>query len=85
MEWCGVRTGNVVDGGPLVLEDVQADAAIVVDVGVKHGRNEADLGRLVGVLLGELQLEPERATFPRRVVRSGQVSRNVSVVAITHF
>ena len=37
-----------------VLEDVEADAAVGVHVGVEHLGHELDRRRLVGVLLGEL-------------------------------
>jgi hypothetical protein len=44
---------DVVGGGPLVLEDVEADVAVDVDVGVEAGGVEPHLGRLVRVLGGE--------------------------------
>ena len=40
-------------------------------VGVKHFRQEAHIGRLVRVLLAELDLEAERPALPRRVVGAG--------------
>ena len=55
------HAGDVVDGGPLVLEDVQADAAVRVDVGVEHGARELHGGRAVGVLLREVQGQLEGA------------------------
>ena len=59
---------DVVDGTPLVLQDVEADLAVVVDVGVEHLGEEADVGGLVGVVLGEFQDELERPALPRGVV-----------------
>lgn len=44
---------DVVGGGPLVLEDVEADVAVDVDVGVEAGGVEPHLGRLVRVVGGE--------------------------------
>ncbi|TVU05198.1 hypothetical protein EJB05_48352, partial [Eragrostis curvula] len=44
---------DVVGRGPLVLEDVEADVAVDVDVGVEAGGVEPHLGRLVGVVGGE--------------------------------
>ena len=64
----GQDGGNVVDGTPLVLEDVQTDLPVVVDVGVEHFGQEADVGGLVGVVLGEFQDQLERAALPRGVV-----------------
>jgi hypothetical protein len=39
---------------PLVPEDVKADAAVRVDVGVVDARGKVDLGRLEGVVCGEV-------------------------------
>ena len=64
----GEDGGNVVDGTPLVLEDVQADLPVVVDVGVEHFGEEPDVRGLVGVVLGELQDQLERSALPRGVV-----------------
>ena len=50
---------DVVGGGPPVLEDVEADAAVGVHVGVEHLGDELDRRRLVGVLLGELWKEDD--------------------------
>lgn len=46
---------HVVEGRPLVLEDVKADVALGVDVGVVTGCQEPHGGRSVGVSTGELQ------------------------------
>lgn len=50
---------DIVDSAPLVLEDVQADAAAEVDVGVVDGRLEEDGGRRVGIVGAELHAELE--------------------------
>ena len=64
----GEDGGNVVDGTPLILEDVEADLPVVVDVGVEHFGEESDVRGLVGVVLGELQDQLERSALPRGVV-----------------
>ena len=46
---------------PLVLQDVQADGAVPVDVGVEHAGGEADLGRLERVVRREVDGEEEKA------------------------
>eukprot|EP01084_Bolivina_argentea_P143793 252456_1 len=54
---------NLERGGPLVLDDIEADAAELVDVGVVDAGEEAHLGRDHGVLLGEEELEVEDAAL----------------------
>jgi len=49
--------GDVVHGRPFVLEDVEADIAVLVDVGVEAGRLEADDGRGEWIAAGEAQGE----------------------------
>ena len=51
----GEDGGDVVGGAPPVLEDVEADAAVRVDVGMEHLGQELHHRRLVGILLAELQ------------------------------
>jgi len=48
---------------PLVTEDVQADAAIGVNVGVVYAGLEVDFGRLEGVVGGEMDAEEEDAVL----------------------
>jgi len=43
----------------LVSENVQTDAAVAVDVGVVDAGGEVDLGRLEGVVCGEVDGEEE--------------------------
>jgi hypothetical protein len=55
------HSANVVDRTPLVLQDIQADPAREVDVGVVDGCLEQHRGRRVWVVVGELhgQLEDQ--------------------------
>lgn len=48
---------DVIQGGPLVFQDVQADVSLGVHVGVVAGREELHCGRVVRVAAGELQRE----------------------------
>lgn len=52
---------------PLVPENVQADRAVRIDVGVVDLRREADLGRLEGVVGRECDREEEYTACVRRV------------------
>ena len=57
---CFSRTfGDGQSGAPLVSQDVQADAAVGVDVGVVDARGEVDLRRLERVVCGEVDCEEE--------------------------
>jgi hypothetical protein len=58
---------DVQDGTPLVLEDVEADAALHVDIGVVDGGGEADLRRHVWVAGREVEAQLERETRVGRV------------------
>lgn len=55
-------------GAPLVLEDVQADGAVPVDVGVEHAGGEADLGGLEGVVGREVDGEEEETAGVGRAI-----------------
>lgn len=44
------------------FQDIEADAAKLVDIGVEDLGKEANLGRCHGVVVGEKQLKVERAT-----------------------
>jgi len=66
----GEHRGNVVNGTPLVLENVQTNRTIGVNVGMEHFGKEFDHWCFVRVLLCELQLQLEGASFPRCVFRS---------------
>lgn len=58
---------NVVGGGPLVLEDVEADAAREIDVGVVDGRLEKDGRWSIRIVGREREAQLERETRIRRV------------------
>lgn len=62
--------GNIINGAPLVLQNIEADCTISVNIGVKHLGDKLHFWRLVRVVLGEAELELEGATFPRCVVRT---------------
>jgi len=65
----------------LVSENVQTDAAVAVDVGVVDTGGEVDLGRLEGVVCGEVDGEEEDTA---RVwgVTLNTVSHGVSVLVV---
>ena len=44
---------------PLGSQDVQADGAVAVDVGVVDAGGERELGRLEGVVCGEVDVQEE--------------------------
>ena len=67
---------------PLVLEDVQADGAVGVDVGVVDSRDEVELGRLEGVVRRELDIEGKDASLERTVLRAHDGSQPVEEVPI---
>ena len=46
-------------GGPLRPQDVEADGAVAVDVGVVDAGGERELGRLEGVVCGEVDVQEE--------------------------
>ena len=48
---------------PLITQNVQADAAVGVDVGVVYASLEVDLGRLERVVCGEVDGEEENAVL----------------------
>lgn len=64
-------TRYVVDGTPLVLEDVEADAAGEVDVGVVNRSLEEDCWGRVGVVVGECKGEFESEALVGSLGRTG--------------
>ncbi len=56
--------GDVVDGAPVALQDVEADAAVVVHVGVEQFGDELHERGLVRVVLAEVEHELEGAALP---------------------
>src|ERR1700712_4619945 len=68
---CFPRTfGDGQSGAPLVSQDVQADAAVAVDVRVVDAGGEVDLRRLEGVVGGEVDREEEDAAGVGGVARA---------------
>lgn len=63
----GQDSSNIVCRTPSVLQNVQAQLAGGVYIGVEHLAYKFDLGRLIGVLLFELHDESECAIFKRCV------------------
>ena len=59
---------DVVGGGPLVLQDIEADAAREVEVGVVDGRPEEHGGRRIRVVGGEVEAELEGEAGVGRLV-----------------
>ena len=49
-------------GWPLWAQDVQADGAVAVDVGVVDPGGERELGRLEGVVCGEVDVQEENTS-----------------------
>jgi hypothetical protein len=64
--------GDGQGGAPLVTQNVQADAAVGVDVGVVYAGGEVNLGRLERVVGGEVDGEEEDAARVGRVGLQGQ-------------
>ena len=60
---------------------VQTYPPVVVDVGMEHFGDEADHGRLGGVLLGELELEFKESAVPCGALRAFDEGRPVAEVA----
>ena len=52
---------------PLILEDIQANHAILVDIRMIDARREIDLGGLKGIVSGEVDGEAEDAARERTV------------------
>ena len=46
------------------MNTIEADSAVIVDVGVKHLGNELNLGRLCRVFLCELELQLKQTSVP---------------------
>jgi hypothetical protein len=67
---------------PLVSENVQADASVGVDVGVVDTCGEVHLGRLEGVVGGEVNRKEEDTAGVRGVRLRFLVSQNVSCLLV---
>lgn len=66
----GQHGGDIVCRAPAVLENVEAELARGVDVGMEHLADELDRRRLVGILLLEVHHEPEGAILEGGVGRT---------------
>jgi len=53
--------GDGKSGGPLILEDVEADGTVAVNIAVVDFRSESNLGRLEWVIGREVDIEEENA------------------------
>lgn len=73
---------HVVDGAPLVLEDVEADAAAKIDVGMVYGCLEEDCGSRVGIVWWEGERELERQARVRCLCWADDSGGPVHQVAI---
>ena len=72
-------------GAPLVLEDVKADSADLVNVGVVDLGSEEHLGRDHRVLVREEELGVEHASFVRSTVGASNLHMEVSEVSLVGF
>lgn len=61
-----VDVARPMQGPSLTLQNIQADAAQTVDVGVVDLGEETDLGRRHGIVVREEQLKLEDATYPNQ-------------------
>lgn len=66
----GENRSDIVRGAPSILQDIQAELARGIYVGVEHLAEEFDLWRLVRVLLFELHDESKGSVLERCVGRS---------------
>lgn len=73
---------HIVDSTPLVLQDVQADTAREVEVGVVDGRLEEHGRRRIGVVARESKRQLEFQPVVRRIGRSGDCRRPREKVAV---
>lgn len=60
--WCKAHLGDSECRAPLSLENVEADATLVIDVRVVHLGHKLDFGRLERVVAGELNVELKDST-----------------------
>ena len=66
----GQNSCDVVRRTPSVLQDIEAQLARRIDIGVEHLADELDGGRLVGVLLLEVHHKSEGSIFEGGIRRS---------------
>lgn len=73
---------NIINRGPLILQNIQADLSVIVNVRMEHLGQESDLRCLVRIIFREFEHEFEGSTLPRSIVRSkndGLPQHNVRV------
>ena len=76
---------DVEDGLPVLPEDIEADLTLEVDVGVVDARFAVDLGRGVGVMVGDLESEEVGGTLPEAGVWSDGDVEGAEVVRVGEF
>ena len=76
---------DVEDGLPVLPEDIEADLTLEVDVGVVDARFAVDLGRGVGVMVGDLESEEVGGTLPEAGVGSDGDVEGGEVVRVGEF
>lgn len=73
---------NGIGCGPLILEDVEADEAISIDVGVVDLGDEVALRRLKRVISGEGDAELKHSARVRAVIRSDYAGTPAERIAL---
>lgn len=68
----------------VVLQQGNADGALLINVGVVHLGQELDLWRLEGIVGGEYNIQLEDAALVRGVGRSGDLASPVEDVALVN-
>jgi hypothetical protein len=58
--------------GPVFVQDIQPDLAVLPDIGMPHGRLEAQLRRMIGVIRRKLHIEKKHPAFIRAARRPHQ-------------
>lgn len=61
---------NVIDGAPVALQDIEANAAVVVDIWMEQLGHKLDDRGFVGIVFRKNKREFESAAFPWSVVRA---------------
>jgi hypothetical protein len=61
---------HIVCWAPSVLENIEAEFAGAVDIGMKHLANKLDAGRFVGILFLKVHHQAEGSIFEGRIGRA---------------
>jgi len=69
-------------GGPLILQDIQADTTVGVDVRMVNSSIETDLGRLEGIISGEVNAQEENTSGIGTVFGTHNGSLPVEVITV---